>query len=96
MMDDTSLDAVRQTVLDRMERANKVVRLGIIGGALFESALFVVAILLVDWTNRVQMLMFLFAMLSYSIIVLGLIALAGHVSRVGARVLHAVHSSSSP
>jgi hypothetical protein len=85
-----SLESIQAGVLDRMERANQLVRWSIIGAALLESGLFVVAILLVDWNDPVQRLMFLFAVLSYTIIALGLVALAGHVTRTAARILAAL------
>ena len=92
-MTDSSLDQIREGVLDRMERADRIVRWSILGGAAAEAALFVIAFLSLDWHDRVERTLFLFFLLGYSILVLGLIALAAHVTRVGARVLRAVDPS---
>jgi hypothetical protein len=55
-----------------------------------EGLLLVIALLLLDWTNRTQLLLFIFSILGYTIIALGLLALGAHVSRVGARVVAAL------
>lgn len=81
------LDAIRANVLDRMERAERGVRLGILAAGVAELALFVVAFVMVDWSSRVERLMFVFAVISYTIIALGLVALGAHVSRSVGRVL---------
>ena len=88
--DDAALDAVRASVLDRMERGDRVTRGAVIVAALLEAGLFAVALLYVDWKDRTQVLIFLLAALSYSIIALGMVALGGHVSRTVARVLAAL------
>lgn len=81
------LDAIRGSVLDRMEKAERNVRLAIMGAALAEMGLFIVAFLLVDWDNRLERLLFVFAVLSYTTIALGLVALGAHVTRSVGRVL---------
>jgi hypothetical protein len=88
--DAAALDAVRASVLDRMERGDRVMRGAIVVAALLEAGLFAVAFLYVDWKDHTQVLIFLLAALSYSIIALGMIALGGHVSRTVARVLAAL------
>ncbi len=85
-----NLDAVRGSVLTRMERADRFTRLAIYAAAVVELALFAVAIYLVDWDNRVERLLFVFSVLSYTIIALGLLALGGHVTRSVGRVLAAL------
>ena len=89
-MPTTNLDAVRESVLTRMERADRLVRLAIYAGAATELALFAVAIYMVDWDNRIEKLLFVFSILSYTIVVLGLVALGGHVTRSVGRVLAAM------
>jgi hypothetical protein len=84
------LDRVRAHVLDRMERSQRVTRLAILGAALLELLLFAVAFRLVDWRDPVQKLLFVFSVLSYTMLALGLIALGGHVSRSVGRVLAAL------
>ncbi|HEX9937136.1 MAG TPA: hypothetical protein VGB15_08430 [Longimicrobium sp.] len=89
-MSASNLDTVRGSVLTRMERADRLVRLAIYGATAVELALFAVAIYLVDWDNRLEKLLFVFSVLSYTIIALGLLALGGHVTRSVGRVLAAM------
>ena len=89
-MSASNLDAIRGSVLTRMERADRLVRLAIYGATAVELSLFAVAIYLVDWDNRLEKLLFVFSVLSYTIIALGLLALGGHVTRSVGRVLAAM------
>jgi hypothetical protein len=84
------LDDVRHSVLDRMERAERMVRLALFGAALAELALFAIALVMVDWHDRIERLLFLFSVITYTIIALGLAALGAHVSRSVGRVLAAI------
>lgn len=78
------------SVLDRVEQHSRNVRLAMIGAAMVEGLLLVLSLALVDWGNRVHVLLFLFSVLTYTIVALGLLALGAHVSRVGARVVAAL------
>lgn len=78
------------SVLAQMDRHAQRVRLTAIGAAMMEGLLMVVALLKIDWKNDTHVLMFIFAVLGYTIIALGLAALGAHVSRVGARVVAAL------
>ena len=82
--------AIRADVLDRMERNARLGRYAIMGAATVELLLLVLMIVLVNWHDRVQVLIVLVSILTYTIIVLGLAALGAHVSRVGARVVAAL------
>lgn len=84
------LNEIRVNVLDRMERSERFVRLGMFGAALAEVMLLAVAFAMIDWSNRLERLLFLFSVLSYTIIVLGLVALGAHVTRTAGRVLAAM------
>lgn len=84
------LDRMRADVLDRMERSDRLVRWAILLGALFELLLFVAAFLLIDWRDPLQKLVFVLAVSGYTIVALGLVALGGHMTRVGDRVLAAL------
>jgi hypothetical protein len=86
------LDSIRQGVLDRMERGDKIVRGAIIAAAVIEALLLVAALFIADWHNPLHRLVFILAVLTYSVIGCGLIALAGHVSRSVGRVLVALES----
>ena len=83
-------------VLDRMESHARTRRLAIIGAGMTEGLLLVIALLTLDWENRTHVLLLIFAVLGYTIIVLGLIALGAHVSRVGARVVAALDEQRTP
>jgi hypothetical protein len=77
-------------VLDRIDRHSRHVRLAVLGAAMAEGLLLVLALALLDWRNRVHVLLFVFSVLTYTVVVLGLLALGAHVSRVGARVVAAL------
>ena len=89
-MQNDRLDDIRGSVLDRMERAERNMKLGIFGAALAELALFAIAFFMIDWDVRLEKLLFVFAILTYTIIALGLVALGSHVSRSAARILAAL------
>ena len=84
------LDAIRNSVLTRMERAERNMRLGIFGAAIVELVLFGIAFTLVDMSDRVERLIFVMSVLSYTIILLGLAALGAHVTRSVGRVVAAL------
>lgn len=79
-----------------MDRHTQRVRLTVLVAAMMEGLLMVVALLRVDWKNDTQVLMFVFAILGYTIIALGLAALGAHVSKVGARVVAALDGRDVP
>jgi hypothetical protein len=81
------LDRVRESVLDRMENGDRLMRFGLGAAALLELAMVAVCILLVDWSDRDHVLLFVIFLLSYFIFVLGMLALAGHVTRATGRIL---------
>jgi len=78
------------SVLDRMERHARITRLAVLGAAAAEAALLAFALYALDWSDRTQVLVLVFSILGYTIVALGLVALAAHVSRVGARVVAAL------
>ena len=87
--------AIRADVLDRMERNARLGRYAIMGAATVELLMLVLMLLLVNWHDRVQVLIVLVSILTYTIIVLGLAALGAHVSRVGTRVVAALDGRGS-
>ena len=91
-MPENDLDRVRAGVLDRMEKAARVQRIGIIVAALLEAAIIAFALIALNWKDRTQVLLFLFSTAGYTIVVLGLVALGAHVSRSVGRVLAALES----
>lgn len=83
-------DDVVTGVLDQMEQHARRIRLAVLGAAAVEGLLVVVALLTVDWGNSTHVLLFVFSILGYTIVALGLVALGAHVSRVGARIVAAL------
>lgn len=94
-MSANDLDNIRQGVLDRMERGDRLVKSAIIGAAVVEGLLLAVAISLADWSNPLHRLVFILSILTYSVVACGLVALAGHISRSVGRVLIALESMSA-
>ena len=84
------LDAIREGVLAQMERHERSVKLGILAAELAEAVMLGMAIWLVDFSSRFEILVLVLAVLSYTIIAFGLLALGAHVSRVGDRILAAL------
>lgn len=87
-------DDVVTHVLEQMDQHARKTKLAILGAAAVEALLMVVAILMVNWDDRTHVLLFIFSVLGYTIIALGLMALGAHVSRVGARVVAALDDRS--
>ena len=89
MLDDR-LDEARGKVLDRMESGQKLMNVAVGAAAVLELGMLVACILLVDWGNRTQVLLFLIFILSYFIVMLGMVTLAGHVTTSTGRILAAL------
>lgn len=83
-------------VLARMDRHAQQVRMAVVAAAMVEGLLLVVALLKIDWRSDTQVLLFIFSVLGYTIVALGLAALGAHVSRVGARVVAALDRRDAP
>ncbi|WP_310468975.1 hypothetical protein [Sphingomonas sp.] len=88
--DQAALDAARGRVLDTMESGRRLTNFVTGAAALLEIALLIACILLVDWGDRTQVLLFVIFILSYFIIMLGMLGLAGHVTSATARILAAL------
>ncbi|WP_166039484.1 hypothetical protein [Sphingosinicella sp. YJ22] len=86
------LDQARGHVLDRMESGDRMFNVAMSAGAVLELAMLAACILLVDWGDRTQVLLFVIFILSYFILVLCMVALAGHVTRSTARVLAVIEA----
>lgn len=86
----TAPSAAGRTALDRLDRANRRVTQLIVLAALVESALLVLVLLAVDFTDPLHRLVFLLAVLTYFTLGLAILALGAHVSRVQERLLTAL------
>jgi hypothetical protein len=81
------MDAMRASILDRMESQARAVKAAIVGAALLEGLLFLVVFLTADWSDDTHRLIVILSVLSYMILALGLIALGAHVSRSVGRIV---------
>jgi hypothetical protein len=86
----TRLDEIRNDVLVRMERAERNYKLAFVGAAVVEGVFLLAFLLLADFTNRTHVLLLLAAVMTYSILAVGLVALGAHVNRAILRVLRAI------
>ena len=77
-------------VLDRVEQHARNTRRALVAAAMIEGLFLVLGLSIIDWNNRVHILILVFSILTYSVLGLGLVALGAHVSRVGARVVAAL------
>lgn len=82
-----NLDKIRGSVLDRMERSNRLMKYAIIGAALAEAMLIGEGLFLIDFTIRFEKVVYLLFLATYMILALGMVALGAHVSRTADRVL---------
>ena len=90
MSEKIDLDSVRSGVLAQIERNERNFRLAFFAAVVWE-ALFILAFILVaDFSNRMHLLLLLATIGSYSIVVLGLVALGAHMNRGVLRVLRAI------
>jgi hypothetical protein len=79
-------DAAKLT-LDRIERSQRNFKLALAGAVMVEALLIGGMLLLVDFTDRLQALVFVSAVGGYTLIALGLVMLATHVDRTLLRAL---------
>lgn len=84
------LDEIRSDVLARMDRAERNYKLAFVAAATLEGVFLAAFVLLADFTNRTHVLLLLGAVMTYSVIAVGLVALGAHVNRAILRVLHAI------
>ncbi len=90
MSEKINLDQVRGEALERINRSERNFKLALIGAATLE-ALFLGAFLLTaDFSNRLHVLLLIATVGSYSVLVLGLVALGAHVNRGILRILKAL------
>ena len=81
MTSHSSADSIRASVLDRMERQDRLFRLAFFGAVAVEALLLGLALWLINLQDRTQVLILVTSVLGYTIVALGLAALGAHVSR---------------
>lgn len=80
-------------VLAQIERTQRHYKLAFLGAALVEMALLIAFLLLVNLKDRTQALLLIGFVGSYSLVVLAIVALGAHVSKIGLRIVRAIESS---
>lgn len=78
-----------KAVLERAERSQRFFNLALACGAIVEAALIVTMLLLTNFADRTQALIFIAAVGGYTLVALGFIMLGAHVDRALLRALQA-------
>ncbi len=90
MAQTVNLDTVRAAALARIDRSERNFKLAFFAAVIVETAFVVTFLLLADLSNRMHVLLLISTVSSYSIVVLGLVALGAHINRGIARLLKAL------
>ncbi len=90
MPKNTDLDGVRAAALAQIDRSERNYKLAFFGAVILESMFIVGFLLLANLNDRLHVLLLIATVSSYSIVVLGLVALGAHVNRSIGRVLKAI------
>lgn len=91
MSEADNIDTIRRATLDRIEQAERHYKTAFYGAAIVETLLLAGFLLLADFkSDRTHLLLLLATVGSYSILVLGLVALGAHVNRNSLRILKAI------
>ena len=90
MSDKVNLDQIRSDALGRIEQSERSFKLAFFAGAVLEVVFLAAFIFTADFTNRLHLLLLIATVGSYSVIVLGLVALGAHANRGTLRVLKAI------
>ena len=70
------------SVIDRIERSRRTFNFAVAGAAVLELLLIVTMLMLVNFADKTQALIFVGTLGSYTLLVLGLVMLALHIDRV--------------
>jgi hypothetical protein len=95
MAESTHLNGVRGAALARIEKSERNFKLGMIIFAILEFLLLLFFIFIMDLSNRLHALLFVAAVGSYTLIIMGLIVLGLHVRRDTQLVLRAIEALSA-
>ncbi|MFN2480771.1 MAG: hypothetical protein ABR554_04725 [Pyrinomonadaceae bacterium] len=82
--------SARRCALDQIDRAERGFKLTFMLAAVVEALFLSGFLLLADFSNRLHVLLLLASIATYTIVVIGLIALGTHVTRCTLRVLKAL------
>lgn len=90
MSQEVNLDQLRVEALVRINRSERHFKLVLMAAAVWEFLFLGAFILVADFHNRLHVLLLLATMGSYTLLILGLIALGAHINRGILRVLKAI------
>ncbi len=76
--------------LDEADRRERTSRLVLYAAAVLEAVLLAAALLVMDFDDPTHVLMLILAVLTYSTLALGMVAIATRASAENARLLHAI------
>ena len=86
----TTPDDIRMTALRSIERQERLYKACFIGGAVMEFLFFVLFLQLMNLHDRLHVLLFIATVSSYTIIIMGLLALGALTNRNAQRILRAI------
>jgi hypothetical protein len=90
MTEGSRLDQVRTAALDRIDRADRLYKRGIVFVAACEALFGLLYVVLMDWHDRLHWLILLAACLTYSVVLGGIINLGLYVNSGTQAILRAV------
>ena len=87
---DDDLNGIRLKTLARVEKSERARRWWIVAAAVMEGACLIALILLVDFGNRLHLLLFVGASLVYGTLAMGILALGAFTQSWCLRILNAI------
>lgn len=90
MKEEPAIDEIRATALARINRSERNFRLAFVAAIVIESLFVISFLLLADLSNRLHVLLLIATVSSYTIVVLGLVALGAHINRSVLRLMKAI------
>lgn len=84
------LEPIRQHVLDRIDQAQQRFRVAFVGAAVLEGVMLAAFLLLMDFKERLHLLLLVQAVLVYGTLAIGLVALGAYQRVNTLRVLQAI------
>ena len=96
MIDDGSVDRIRRTALDQIDKRDKASLRLQIAAAIVEGIGLILYLVLMDFSNRLHWLIFIAACLVYGTVMLGLFALGAEVKASVQRILRAIEEVGAP
>ncbi len=90
---DESNSRARSNALAEIDRLARYFQLSLFAGFVIEAALLCGLLLMMDFKNPTHRIMVVGYVGSYSIVIMAIVALGAHVSRVGQRILRALEAT---